>query len=171
MKERKKAKLGIAGTSFTLVVLFLLISLIGTFSLIEIKQGTSHSNAYSDNGLTCTLPTGTPSYVSYLVPLVVRSSDFQNLANGAAYVYSYTDNVTNDVVTIGGTFENSTIVGGTTQNLPAMVEMGFYTYGANTFCGETGTLNAVHLIFVQVPIQNGVFNITGATYHISVSHY
>ena len=96
-----------------------------------------------------------------------KQPGFLNLANGSPYVYEYSDNITNDTVTIGGTYTNGTIVGGYTQYLPPMVEMGFYTYGPGTFCGETGTLTAIHLIIVQIPIESGMFNISEATFHIS----
>lgn len=133
-------------------------------SLTSVKVGT---NSYSDNGISCSLPASTPSYLQYLTPRIVQSTGFLNLANDSPYVYEYADNITNDMVTIGGNYTNGTIVGGYTQYLPPMVEMGFYTYGPGTFCGETGTLTAIHLIIVQVPIENGMFNISEATFHIS----
>ena len=141
-----------------------MVSVLPRQSVTSVQEGT---NSYNDNGISCSLPASTPSYIQYLTPRIVQSTGFLHLAKGSPYVYEYTDNITHDTVTIGGTYANGTIVGGYTQYLPPMVEMGFYTYGSGTFCGETGTLTVIHLIIVQVPMENGLFNISEATFGIS----
>jgi hypothetical protein len=53
-------------------------------------------------------------------------------------------------------------------HLPDVLEMVFYGFGPSTHCGESQTSEnqAQNTIVVQVPLQNGAFNLTGATYHL-----
>jgi hypothetical protein len=50
-------------------------------------------------------------------------------------------------------------------HLPDAVEMVFYNFGSITYCGELPTLTnyTQSVIGVQVPIQQGGLNLTGAT--------
>lgn len=159
---------GIAVASAMFVAIALLVGATVAISAIvpsKTTPGTAISNSagvtYSDNGLICTLPIGTPAYVSSLVPRITQTAQFNDRAGSLPYVYVYTDNITNHSVTVNNN----------TKELPDMVELGFYTDGPTTSCNDTGTLSAIHLILVQVPLQNGAFNLTGATYTLQPPHY
>jgi hypothetical protein len=138
----------------------------------ETQQTGPTATTYSDNGLTCTLPTQMASYVAFLVPQIAQNSRFLTVTNGLPYVYEYSDNITDRSVTTDGTLQggatqNGSVVGGTVTHLPPVVEIVFYTFGATTSCGETNPAAAIHSIVVQVPIQDGEFNMTAATFHLS----
>lgn len=136
-------------------------------------QGSAPVTAtYNDNGLTCSLSANAAPYVATLVPKVTQDSRFLSVANGSAYVFEYTDNITGRSVVMGGTLQsgatqNGRVVDGTTIQLPDVVEMVFYTFGPDTSCGETSSAIAIHSIVVQVPIEAGGFDLTAATFHLS----
>jgi len=136
------------------------------------QDTTPVTATYNDNGLTCSLSPNTAPYVATLVPKVTQDSRFLSIANGSAYVYEYTDNITGRSVVTGGTLQsgatqNGSVVDGTTIQLPDVVEMVFYTFGPDTSCGETSSVTAIHSIVVQVPIEGGGFDLTAATFHLS----
>jgi len=132
-----------------------------SFSLLLLVVILPNGTTYSDDGVTCALSASAPRYIDNLVPEITQTSKFQTLANGMPFIYAYTDNITNRVASVGGT----------TQNLPPLVELGFYSYGGATSCGDVGTVNATELILVQVPTLNSEFNMTGATYDLSAPHF
>jgi hypothetical protein len=114
----------------------------------------SNSPTYTINGLTCPIPNDYLSFtaVDRLLPLVTTNSQFLILTNGSPFVFGNAENITNRTQQIG----NHSPV-----HLPDVVEMVFY--GPYTQCETWGQ----DVIVVQVPIQEGGFNITGATYHTS----
>jgi len=116
-------------------------------------------NLYAVNGLTCSIPTDYLSFVSvvHLLPLVTKSSQFLNATHGMPFVFGNAENMTGSTQQFG----NRPPV-----HLPDAVEMVFYTFGPSTYCGENQTLTnrAQSIIDVQVPVQDGRFNLTGATY-------
>lgn len=119
---------------------------------------------YTINGLTCSVPSGYLSFASviYLLPLVTTSPRFLNLTDGLPFVFGNAENITG----ITQQIDDQPPV-----HLPDTVEMVFYSYGPSTYCGEMQTLTeyAQNVIDVQVPIQNGGFNLTGTAYHRSGS--
>lgn len=177
--QMKNTKLAVIVSASLAVIMIFSIVLVDSASFVaaqrsgissqpaEVTQSNSAGTAYGDNGVTCTLPSNAPPYIVFLVPQVTQSSGFLKLANGNPYIYEYNDNITDRTVVIGGVVEGNTIVGGATEHLPPVVEMVFYTYGSSTICGETSSATAIHAIVVQVPVQNGAFNMTGATFHLS----
>jgi len=114
---------------------------------------------YTVNGLTCPIPADYLSFKAtvHLVPIVAQQPQFLNLAKGSPYMFGNAENLTDRTLLI----DNQPV-----QHLPDAVEMVFYTYGPNTLCDETGGLGNLWLgtIVVQVPVQSGGFNLTGATY-------
>jgi hypothetical protein len=134
---------------------------IGSNPLSNTENTAASSITYSDEGLKCDFAPRTPNYVLSLVPNITQCATFLEFANGLPYVYVYTDNVTNNV----------NVIGGTTQYLPSLVELGFYTFGSGTKCGDSGTNHALHIILVQVPIENGIPDLNGANFHISGPGY
>jgi hypothetical protein len=135
-------------------------------------QGTAPISTYSDNDLTCSSPTGTTPAVASLVTRVADDSRFTSLTKGSPYVFEYADNITGRSITTGGVLldgptQNGSVIGGVTVHLPDLVELVFYSYGPNTSCGDTGTSMAIDSIVVQVPVDAGGFNMTGATFEPS----
>lgn len=162
----------IVSLSIALVLSVSFITIGHTNDLNKVASAEQVQSArYSDNGLSCSLSIGTPIYIANLVPEITSSAQFRSITSGAPYVYSYTDNITNNIVIVGGTYQNGVIVGGVTQHLPPMVELGFYTAGQATSCSDTGTATAIHYLDVQVPIENGALNVSAASYHISAPRY
>lgn len=156
--------------SVGVVGLVMLISSLVLVSPVH-SVGTSVALNYSVNGLTCSLPGGTPTSVELLVQRVVLSPQFISKTGGLPYVYLGFDNTTDHVITTGKVTTtapspgNATsgvnIVGGvTTTRLPDTTELGFATWGPATSCASSGAY--FHWINVQVPIQEGKYNITGA---------
>lgn len=146
---------------------------VSTLVLVSPAQsvGTGVAPNYSVNGLTCSLPGGTPTSVELLVQKVVLSPQFISKTGGLPYVYLGFDNTTDHVITTGQVTTttpspgNATsgvkIVGGvTTTKLPDTTELGFATWGPATSCASGGAY--LHWINVQVPIEEGKYNITGA---------
>ena len=127
--------------------------------------------SYTTNGLTCPVP---PDYstLGSLMSAVTQDPRFVNLADGETYVFGNGEMITGRTVTTGGTYDNDTgkAVGGTTIYLPDAMELVFYGFGPTTFCGQIPGLNspANQVIVVQVPLQSGEFNMTGATFFNSM---
>jgi hypothetical protein len=124
-----------------------------TFNIQPVPAGP----AYTINGLTCVVPKDYTSYSSvvHLLPLVTTSPRFLNLTEGLPFVFTYAGNITNRTQQIGSQ---------PVQHLPDVVEMTFYSHGPNTTCGMVSAFRAQSFIDVQVPIQQGNYNVTGATY-------
>jgi hypothetical protein len=180
MKLRTNTRFAMAGVLSIVIAVVLSAFVWGAAALVGHDQVNSSetqrtgpaATTYSDNGLTCALPTQTASYVAFLVPQIAQNSRFLNATNGSPYVYEYSDNITDRAVTTGGTLQggatqNGSVTGGIVTHLPPVVEIVFYTFGATTSCGETNAAAAIHSIVVQVPIQDGEFDMSAATFHLS----
>ena len=132
------------------------VIVVGAWSLSPISNGAT----YTVNGLTCPIPADYASFKAavHLVPIVTQQPQFLDLANGSPYMFGNAENLTDRTQQVG----NQPI-----QHLPDAVEMVFYTYGPSTFCDEAGGFSNPWLstIVVQVPVQAGGFNLTGATYN------
>ena len=144
-------------------VLIVALALPGAFFLsgktTASQQVSLSSQSYSDNGLSCSVPPGTPAFIAQLVPAITQSQKFLAVASGQGFVFEHWDNIT----------ERSVTVGTTTSQLPPVVELVFYTYGPNTACEMTGETGVTGVIYAQVPIVNGAFSMSGAT--VTLSHY
>lgn len=112
------------------------------------------------NGLTCSIPAAYLSSTSVvrLVPLVTQSPQFISLANGSRYVFGNAENITGRTQQVGSQ---------PAQHLPDVLEMVFYGHGPDTDCAMTSANGAQGTIVVQVPLQNGTFDLPIATYHVS----
>jgi len=132
------------------------VIVVGAVSLCPVSKGAT----YSVNGLTCPIPADYLSFKAavHLVPIVTQQPQFLNLAQGSPYMFGNAENLTDRAQQVG----NQPL-----QHLPDAVEMVFYTYGPSTSCDETGGFGNPWLstIVVQVPVQVGGFNLTGATYN------
>ena len=140
-------------------VMLAIIALVGAASfagISSISSRTASGPSYTINGLTCSVPQAYLRYTSviHLLPLVTATSGFQSLANEMPFVFGNAENLTNGIQQIG----NNPPV-----HLPDALEMVFYSAGQKTTCG-TFLNRAQVIIDVQVPIQNGGYNLTGATY-------
>ena len=112
---------------------------------------------YTINGLTCHVPADYQSNPSVLqlFPLVTTNPRFLNLTSGMPFVFGNAENITDRVQQIG----NQPPV-----HLPDALEMVFYSSGPGTSCSMYfGKSEAT--IDVQVPIQSGAYNMTGATFN------
>ncbi len=116
--------------------------------------------------LSCPVPSTWAPSIANLVPLVAQNEKFLNATRGAPYVFDFATLVSNRTETIGGVFEggpaqNGSVVGGRVIHFPPALEMQWYNYGPNTYCGENAPLSATGHILVFVPLQAGAFNMTG----------
>jgi hypothetical protein len=108
--------------------------------------------------------------MAYLVPKVVQTQAFLRATHGALYVYSHGGKYGAGWINVGGKIvssplQNFSIIGGNTTVTPPGMEIVFRTYGAGTSC-EGNNLNApTGEIVVEVPIENGGYNITGMWVH------
>jgi len=138
--------------SLATVALVGVVSLVGSYPILS--RTDSGVESYTINGLTCPIPEDYFPYasVTHLLPLVVANSHFQNLTNGMPFVFGNAENIGSGIRQI----DNQPPV-----HLPPALEMVFYSTGKNTTCGTTGTY---YIIFVQVPFQNGGYNLTGTYY-------
>ena len=109
---------------------------------------------YTINGLTCHVPADYQSYPSVLqlLPVVTTNPHFLNLTSGMPFVFGNAENITDRVQQIG----NQPPV-----HLPDALEMVFYSSGLSTSCSMYFGKSEVTLV-VQVPFQNGAYNMTGA---------
>lgn len=168
-----------------LLVVVGLSSVVWAGAIMSSRYG-SHDPAastytYSDNGLSCTIATGSvPASVATLVESVVQNQKFLEIAGTSPYVFGNAQDITDRSLTtggivLGGPAQNGSIIGGTTVPLPNLLEMVFYSYGSATNCGDTsvryGSTSQVQTIVVQIPIEPGGFNMTGATYHFSQGNW
>ena len=113
---------------------------------------------YADNGVDCALPANAPTWLGVLVPRVTQSPRFLNVSEGMPFLYAHSENITDRVVTSKGV----------TDQLPPVVEIVFNNYGASTACSDLNTVSVDHIMVAQVPIENGEFNVTGATIWLSL---
>jgi hypothetical protein len=139
-----------------------------TFLLKDDQPGSSgRTNAeqsYTINGSTCQDPNGTSPAIAALISSVTQSPRFQQATNESRFLLGNYENITGRVQTIGGKLlagpaQNGSVIGGTAVHLPDVTELVFYSYGASTTCGRVpGDYVALD---VQVPVQDGVYNMTG----------
>jgi len=135
-------------TAFAAVMLVVVASL-ALSGLMAGTAGSAASSTYTINGLTCTFPQGTPTYVQNVVGSVTQSPKFLTSIGGTLYVFASYDNQTGNVQTIGNV----------TTILPDDLEIGFTTRGAATVCGEGATVPFSNYVDVQVPIIHGVYDV------------
>jgi len=133
------------------------VIVVAALSLAPVSRGAT----YTVNGLTCPIPADYLSFKAavHLVPIVTQQPQFLNLAKGSPYMFGNAENLTDRTQQVG----NQPV-----QHLPDAVEMVFYTYGPSTSCDETGGFGNPWLstIVVQVPVQVGGFNLSGAIYNM-----
>ena len=133
--------------------------LVAASSLNQVSEETT----YTVNGLTCSIPSvySTSEAVGYLVPLVTREPQFLNLTHGSPYELGNAEMLGSETLQI----DNQP-----PQHLPPALEMVFYTYGPKTTCEGPGNprFNWLSLIVVHVPLLSNGYNLTGATYHLSI---
>jgi hypothetical protein len=164
---------GFENVAVALVILTVTLSAsVGiVFFLTNGLQAASNSQTtttayYTINGLTCADPSDTPNTVTALVSAITSSQRFLAATNGSQFVLGNYESITDRETTSGGKFfsgpdQNGTLVGGTVINLPDVLELVFYGYGPSTTCARPGGHTAFLALDVQVPIQNGVYNMTG----------
>ncbi|MDG6991600.1 MAG: hypothetical protein JRM99_09345 [Nitrososphaerota archaeon] len=87
-----------------------------------------------------------------MVQKVVQSQGFESAAGGLPYTLLSYNNFTN----------HSIYFNGTTTYLPNGIELGFVTFGKATTCADPNVSgNWIQSIDVQVPFQDGGYNVTG----------
>jgi len=129
----------------------------GQVALIHVTVVPS-SEAVTVKGLTCPVPSGYTSNtaVAELLPNVVADPRFLNLTHGQPFVFGNAENVTNRTEQIG----NQPPV-----HLPDALEMVFYSQGSATSCSMYLS-DATSTIVVDVPIINGNYTLTNATFNL-----
>jgi hypothetical protein len=120
------------------------------------------------NGLTCHFWQGTPSNVTSLVQNLTRDTRFLNATEKGPFMFGNYEDYSNDTQVIGG---NRTAAG-ITIHYPPGLELEFYhSLSGPTTCKQAPAepapnglpgLPYVAVVTVHVPIQNGLFNLTGA---------
>jgi hypothetical protein len=182
---RKSPRLATSGMIPLIVVLGLSATVWGGL-LISTQHSTAQgstvsSYTYSDNGLTCsTAADSVSATIGSLVNKVTQDPKFLKTADSSPYVFGNAENITGRSLTTGGVLlggptQNGSVVGGTTVKLPNVLEMVFYSYGSDTTCRDTsvllGTTVSVNAIIVQIPVESGEFNMTGATFSLSAANW
>jgi hypothetical protein len=116
------------------------------------------SEAVTGNGLTCPVPAGYTSNaeVTGLLPKVVADPRFLNLTHGQPFVFGNAEIVSNRTEQVG----NQPPV-----HLPDALEMVFYSQGPATSCSMYLS-DATSTIVVDVPIINGNYSLTNATFNL-----
>ena len=129
----------------------------GQVALIHVTVVPS-SEAFTVNGLTCPVPTGYTSNIAVadLLPKVDADPGFLKLTQGQPFVFGNAENITNRVQQIG----NQPPV-----HLPDALEMVFYGQGSATSCSMYRS-DATSTIVVDVPIIDGNYNMTYATFNV-----
>lgn len=157
-----------ASTIIFVLVVALLVVLIGASTRSSLPEGPNNTSTesggatYAINGMTCPIPADYLSFTSvvHLLPLVTQNSQFVGLTSGSRYLFGNAENITARTEQTGNQ---------PPQHLPDVLEMVFYYFGPGTNCGmnQTVTNRAQSVIVVQVPVENGTFDLAGATYHLS----
>jgi len=182
-KRRRPAAAGI----IPLIVVLALSSVVWTGVFLSSQEhngeqgSTASSYVYRDNGLTCSVPVNSvPTAVAALVSEVTHNPKFLKVANSSPYAFGNAEEITGRFLTTGGTLpsgatQNGSVNGGTTIPLPNVMEMVFYSYGPGTTCGDTGvrldSITSVNAMVIQVPIESGGFNMTGATFSLTAANW
>lgn len=118
-------------------------------------RGALPNATYTTNGLTCSIPEGTPSNVGAIVQVVIKSSQFLSKTNGLPYVFAGYSYMT----------QGTEQIGSTTIPLPNRLELGFYTNGSSTICA-TNPKSWLNSIDVQVPLLSGTYSVVNETVHL-----
>ena len=139
------------------VVAMVVVATAGVLGIIGQQNLNTVGLTYSINGLTCHVPAAYQSYPSviHLLPMVTTNPRFLNLTYGMPFVFGNAENITDRTQQIG----NQPPV-----HLPDALEMVFYSTGPSTCCGVL-LGGSETTIDVQVPIQNGAYNMTGAAFN------
>jgi len=141
-----------------MVFLCILVIVVASVALSGLLAGSSATQTYTINGLTCPISSGDVFYrlsndtrIVPAVEQVIQSSKFLAGTKGLPYgFYSVS------LDTVGPTYFNGTTTPGYTA-----LELGFATYGVNTPCFEQGGF--LNWIDVEVPLVNGTFNVAAET--------
>lgn len=120
------------------------------YAHFQVTSSTS-TTAYTAtiNGLTCPDPSYTSAAEATLISMITESPRFQAATNESLFVLGNFENLTDRMQTINGTV----------THLPDALELVFYGYGPATTCVR-GSGAYVNLV-VQVPIEDGFYNMTG----------
>jgi hypothetical protein len=125
---------------------------------------TSNSTAesltyYTVDGLTCSMPSNTPTWLANLVPILTQSQSFSNVSKGMPFVFGHEENFSNGFISHGGV---------TTSTLPG-TEIVFNNFGPTTICKEPCNTESQLVLFAEVPIENGGFDVANASIHLSTA--
>jgi hypothetical protein len=129
----------------------------GQVALIHVTV-VPNSEAVTVNGLTCPVPAGYTSNIAVatLLPKVVADPRFLNLTHDQPFVFGNAETVSNRTEQVG----NQPPV-----HLPDVLEMVFYSQGSATSCSMYLS-DAISTVVVDVPIINGNYNLTNATFNL-----
>jgi len=156
----------------------LALSTLALVPTVHSADNPTTSSVYTVNGLTCPFPNAISAPDAVLAMKVVQSPSFISMAAGLPYKLFYVDNLTGRTVTTGRVITSPYSPGNTTNGqrtyenvtttiLPDTTELTFTTWGPTTSCTDVvGAGTYLYLIEVQVPIQNGGYNMTGESVHL-----
>jgi hypothetical protein len=168
-----------------LIVILSLSGLVSAELLVSSRHGSdaqaSDEYSYSDNGLTCTIPSNYRfSTTADLVKQITQDPEFLKAAGTSAFVFGNAENITGISVgtgaeLLGGATQNGSVVAGNAAHLPDVLELVFYSYGPGTTCADTSltrdTTASPNAIVVQIPIESAGFNMTGATFSLTAASW
>jgi len=149
-----------------------------TTLITSTSQGSSTSSTqqniaespetYTVNGLTCHFWQGTPSNVTSLVQNLTRDPRFLNATEKGQFMFGNYEDYGNGTQIIGG---NRTAAGITIHPPPGLELEFYHSLSGPTTCKQAPAQTApnglpalpeVAVVTVHVPIQEGLFNLTGA---------
>jgi hypothetical protein len=178
-KPRGKRRFAYAAiiASAALLMVAVFASLQGGPSLTTLVTSTSQSSStsstrqsfaespesYTVNGLTCHFWQGTPSNVTSLVQNLTRDTRFLNATEKGQFMLGNFEKVGPGIQVIGG---NRTAAGITIQHPPALELVFYSSLSGPTTCQQLPAEPRV-VVFVDVPIQGGLFSMTGADFDCS----
>jgi hypothetical protein len=119
---------------------------------------TTLPETYTVNGLTCHFWQGTPSNVTSLVQNVTRDTQFLNATEKGQFMLGNYEDYGNGTQIIGG---NRTAAGITIRQPPGL-ELVFYSSTPGPTTCQQLPAEPRTVVTVHVPIQEGLFNLTGA---------
>ena len=133
------------------MVLALAITALALGAAFIIPKGLA-SPTYTVNGLTCPFESGTPANVISLVTKVTQNARFLNATEKGQFMLGNYENIT---------ARSESVDGGPIVYLPDAIELVFYSpQTVASTCQRQ--LGLYYWIDVQVPVQDGDFNMTGA---------
>jgi len=124
--------------------------------------------SYTVNGLTCPFYEGTPQNVLSLVQNITRDTQFLNATEEGQFMLGNYEDYGNGTQIIGG---NRTVAGITIHQPPGLELEFYHSLSGPTTCKQAPAepapnglpgLPSVAVVTVHVPIQEGLFNLTGA---------